>query len=49
MQRWSQPCKLCGDADSYLDEVIIDDRGGRMFICSDSDYCAQRRDNREAA
>jgi alpha-D-ribose 1-methylphosphonate 5-phosphate C-P lyase len=49
VQRWSQPCKLCGAADSYLDEVVIDDRGGRMFICSDSDYCAQRRENREAA
>jgi len=49
VQRWSQPCKLCGASDSYLDEVIIDDRGGRMFICSDSDYCAQRRENREAA
>ena len=49
VQRWSQPCKLCGATDSYLDEVIIDDRGGRMFICSDSDYCAQRRENREAA
>jgi alpha-D-ribose 1-methylphosphonate 5-phosphate C-P lyase len=49
IQRWSQPCKLCGAADSYLDEVIIDDRGGRMFICSDSDYCAQRRTRREAA
>jgi alpha-D-ribose 1-methylphosphonate 5-phosphate C-P lyase len=49
VQRWSQPCKLCGATDSYLDEVIIDDRGGRMFICSDSDYCAQRREEREAA
>jgi alpha-D-ribose 1-methylphosphonate 5-phosphate C-P lyase len=49
VQRWSQPCKLCGATDSYLDEVVIDDRGGRMFICSDSDYCAQRREAREAA
>jgi len=44
VQRWSEPCKLCGATDSYLDEVVIDDRGGRMFICSDSDYCAQRRE-----
>jgi len=49
VQRWSQPCKLCGATDSYLDEVVIDDRGGRMFICSDSDYCQQRREAREAA
>lgn len=49
VQRWSNPCKLCGASGSYLDEVIVDDRGGRMFICSDSDYCAQRREKREAA
>jgi hypothetical protein len=23
----------------YLDEVIIDDKGGAMFVCSDTDYC----------
>ncbi|MGB0661679.1 MAG: alpha-D-ribose 1-methylphosphonate 5-phosphate C-P-lyase PhnJ [Mangrovicoccus sp.] len=37
------PCDLCGAEDSYLDEVIIDDAGGRMFVCSDTDYCAERR------
>jgi alpha-D-ribose 1-methylphosphonate 5-phosphate C-P lyase len=37
-------CDLCGSADSYLDEVIIDDQGGRMFVCSDTDYCSTRRD-----
>lgn len=36
-------CTLCGAADSYLDEVIVDDSGGRMFVCSDTDYCAGRR------
>lgn len=36
-------CALCGADDSYLDEVIIDDDGGRMFVCSDSDYCEERR------
>ncbi|MDE2581202.1 MAG: alpha-D-ribose 1-methylphosphonate 5-phosphate C-P-lyase PhnJ [Rhodospirillales bacterium] len=36
-------CALCGARGSYLDEVIIDDRGGRMFVCSDTDYCAGRR------
>ena len=36
-------CALCGDADSYLDEVITDDQGGRMFVCSDTDHCAERR------
>ncbi len=43
VQRWSEPCALCGATDSYLDEVIIDDRGGKMFVCSDSHYCEQRR------
>lgn len=37
------PCGLCGADDSYLDEVITDDRGGRMFVCSDTDYCANRQ------
>ena len=37
------PCALCGAADSYLDEVITDDAGGRMFVCSDTDYCKGRR------
>jgi len=36
-------CGLCGAADSYLDEVVIDDRGQRLFVCSDTDYCAERR------
>ncbi len=36
-------CDLCGSATSYLDEVIVDDAGGRMFVCSDTDYCAGRR------
>ena len=37
------PCDMCGAEDSYLDEVIIDDAGGRMFVCSDTDYCATRQ------
>ena len=35
-------CAICGSEESYLDEVITDDRGGRMFMCSDTDYCASR-------
>jgi alpha-D-ribose 1-methylphosphonate 5-phosphate C-P lyase len=38
-----QPCGLCGSETSYLDEVIVDDAGGRMFVCSDTDYCERRR------
>ena len=35
-------CALCGSRESYLDEVLTDDRGGRIFVCSDTDYCAGR-------
>jgi alpha-D-ribose 1-methylphosphonate 5-phosphate C-P lyase len=43
VQTWQQPCAFCGATDSFLDEIVTDDRGGRMFVCSDSDYCSQRR------
>ena len=42
-------CALCGSQESYLDEVIMDDRGGKMFVCSDTDYCASRQPAQEAA
>ena len=29
-------CDLCGSENSYLDEVIVDDEGGRIFVCSTS-------------
>jgi alpha-D-ribose 1-methylphosphonate 5-phosphate C-P lyase len=38
-----QICGLCGADKAYLDEVIMDDAGTRMFVCSDTDYCQQRR------
>jgi alpha-D-ribose 1-methylphosphonate 5-phosphate C-P lyase len=47
--RAPHPCALCGSRDSYLDEVIVDDRGRKLFVCSDTDYCAGRRAAREAA
>lgn len=40
-------CALCGAKDSYLDEIITDDRGSRMFVCSDTDYCEGRRNTGE--
>ncbi len=36
-------CDLCGATDSYLDEVITDDVGSRMFVCSDTDFCSNRQ------
>ncbi|MDO7560943.1 MAG: alpha-D-ribose 1-methylphosphonate 5-phosphate C-P-lyase PhnJ, partial [Paracoccaceae bacterium] len=41
----SQDCALCAASNSYLDEVIMDNAGSRMFVCSDTDYCATRRAN----
>lgn len=43
VQAWDEPCALCGSTTSYLDEVITDDRGGKMFVCSDTHFCEQRR------
>ena len=43
VQKWDQPCALCGATESYLDEVITDDQGGHMFVCSDSHFCECRR------
>ncbi len=41
--RAPQCCALCGADDSYLDEVVTDDQGGRMFVCSDTDHCETRQ------
>ena len=38
-------CALCGAENSYLDEVITDDQGGRMFVCSDTDFCTSRQED----
>ena len=43
IQRFDKPCALCGAEDVYLDEVILDDKAGRMFVCSDTDHCEDRR------
>ena len=44
IQEFSKPCALCGARNVYLDEVVMDDRGSRMFVCSDTDFCEDRRD-----
>ena len=44
VQTFDKPCALCGAHGVYLDEVILDDKGGRMFVCSDTDYCEERRE-----
>ena len=35
---------MCGAAEVFLDEVILDDAGRRMFVCSDTDFCLGRRE-----
>jgi len=43
VQKWSAACALCGSTESFLDEIITDDQGTRMHVCSDSDYCQERQ------
>lgn len=50
VQQWEESCAICGSDHSFLDEVITDDAGSRMFVCSDTDYCRERaQSNREQA
>ncbi len=42
VQKWDQACALCGSTGSFLDEIVTDDQGGRMFVCSDTDHCDAR-------
>ncbi|WP_440028139.1 alpha-D-ribose 1-methylphosphonate 5-phosphate C-P-lyase PhnJ [Chromobacterium amazonense] len=44
IQSWQQGCAICGSHDSYLDEIVTDDAGSRMFVCSDTDYCQQQQE-----
>ncbi|MEZ5741465.1 MAG: alpha-D-ribose 1-methylphosphonate 5-phosphate C-P-lyase PhnJ [Burkholderiaceae bacterium] len=41
-------CALCGSDTSYLDQVPLDD-GGSIWSCSDTDYCRERLEQRDAA
>lgn len=44
IQKWHTACAKCGSKESFLDEIITDDQGGRMHVCSDSDYCQSNQD-----
>jgi alpha-D-ribose 1-methylphosphonate 5-phosphate C-P lyase len=48
-QRFTVPCELCGSTGVYMDEVLIDDRGGAVFVCSDTDHCESNRRPQEVA
>ena len=45
----ASPARCAAAEDVYLDEVVLDDRGGRMFVCSDTDHCETRRPTAIAA
>ncbi len=49
IERWTQRCQRCGAGDSFLDEIVIDDRGTRRFVCSDTDHCDTRLERRSAS
>ena len=38
-----RPCAFCGSRGVFLDEIVTDDRGARMFVCSDTDWCERNR------
>ncbi|USH04308.1 alpha-D-ribose 1-methylphosphonate 5-phosphate C-P-lyase PhnJ [Grimontia kaedaensis] len=43
IQQWGEPCCICGSTTSFLDEVVTDDKGNRIFVCSDTDYCNDKQ------
>jgi alpha-D-ribose 1-methylphosphonate 5-phosphate C-P lyase len=42
-----QVCHFCGTRDAYLDEIIDDDSGRRVFFCSDTSCCAKTAAGKE--
>jgi alpha-D-ribose 1-methylphosphonate 5-phosphate C-P lyase len=48
IQQWEESCSLCGSDNSFLDEIITDNDGNRMFVCSDTDYCRERCEEQTA-
>lgn len=48
VETWNHSCEFCGSTESYLDEIVINDRGERMWICSDTDFCNRKQPNRNA-
>lgn len=42
LETWETPCAICGSINSFLDEIITDDQGTRMFICSDTEHCRKQ-------
>lgn len=36
-------CSLCGSSDTFLDEIVDDRQGRRVYVCSDTGFCKKRR------
>jgi alpha-D-ribose 1-methylphosphonate 5-phosphate C-P lyase len=43
VESWDVPCALCASTSSFLDEIITDDAGSRMMVCSDTDHCIEQQ------
>ncbi len=39
----NHPSSLCGSTNTFQDALIVDNEGGRMFVCSNADICATRK------
>lgn len=40
VEKWdNKACEICGSTESYLDEVLINNEGKKIWICSDTDFC----------
>jgi alpha-D-ribose 1-methylphosphonate 5-phosphate C-P lyase len=44
VERFPEPCRLCGSRDTYLTEIETDD-GDRLFACNDTSFCEKRQDD----
>ncbi len=42
VESWDRACARCGSTSSFLDEILMDDTGRRLFVCSDTDSCSRR-------
>lgn len=43
VEQFPVACARCGSRESFLDEVIDDNDGGRRYYCSDTGFCDKRR------
>lgn len=43
VETWNHVCEFCRSTESYLDEIVINNRGDRIWICSDTDFCNQKQ------